>query len=186
MFKKIIIYFMFMSLTQLSLAGGSIDLSVSQQALRFEHDAIRVDSEIHFTVGGIYNKPNGSYLISTSFNVVDQTSLNRELIGAIGLKGYVYHIEESAFSVGLGGFFRYRPTGFSGFGLEGLFYYSPMMMTFNKTKSMHELVARLNYRIHNRARIFVGYNHISATFSDSTVGVQDIDNTFNVGFRLNY
>ena len=175
-----------MSLTKLSMAGGSIDLSVSQQALRFEHDAIRVDSEIHFTLGGIYNKPDGSYLISSSFNVVDQTSLNRELIGAIGLKGYVYHIEESAISVGLGGFFRYRPTSFSGFGIEGLFYYSPMMMTFNKTKSMHEFVARFNYRIHNRARIFVGYNHISATFNDYKIGVQDIDNTFNVGFRLNY
>jgi len=186
MLKKAFIYIVLLSASQISLAGGSIDLSVSQQALRFEHDAIRVDSEIHFTVGGIYNKPDGSYLISSSFNVVDQTSLNRELIGAIGLKGYIYHIEQSAFSVGLGGFVRYRPTAFSGFGLEGLFYYSPMMMTFNKTKSMHELVLRANYKVHKRARVFVGFNHISATFTDSEVGAQNIDSTFNVGFRLNY
>ncbi|WP_422378983.1 YfaZ family outer membrane protein [Marinicellulosiphila megalodicopiae] len=186
MLKNKIIYLVLLCVPTLSIAGGSIDLSVSKDAVRFEHDAIRVDSEIHFTVGGIYNKPDNTYLVSSSFNVVDQTSLNRELIGAIGVKGYIYQIEESAFSVGLGGFFRYRPTTLSGFCVEGLFYYSPNIMTFNKTKSMHELVARVNYQIHNRARVFVGYNHISATFNDTEVGVQDIDNSFNVGFRLNY
>ena len=38
------------------VAGGSLDLAVSQQSVRLEHDATRVDSGAHFSFGGLYNE----------------------------------------------------------------------------------------------------------------------------------
>ena len=168
----------------LSFAGGSIDLAVGQNAVRLEHDATRVDSGAHFSFGRLYNKEQEYYLLSTSFNMVDQTAVNHELIGGVGLKGFAYKTEESAVSLGLGGFVRYQPTMLKGLGMELMYYYAPNILTFNETENFHEFLARINYRVHAQARIFIGWTDVGATFIDQ--GYQSIDQSANFGIRLNY
>ena len=116
--------------------------------------------------------------------MVDQTAVNNELIGGVGLKGFVYDATETAFALGLGGFLRYQPTVLKGLGVELMYYYAPTILSFNETERFHEFIARVNYRVHPQARVFFGWTDVGGKYNE--YGYQSIDETANFGIRLNY
>jgi hypothetical protein len=47
------------------------------------------------------------------------------------------------------------------------------------------VIARITYKVLPQARVFVGWHDIAGYYRD-TDGPSRVDNTFNLGFRMNY
>ena len=166
-------------------AGGSLDIGLANESIRVEHDATRVGTGAHVTAGVLYNELQG-YAFSAGFNAVDATGANKQTVGGVGVKAFIYDAEDEdiAFSAAVGGFARYTPDYLNGLGLEAILYYSPDVISFNNTSSMYEFAVRLNYKVMPQARVFLGYQDVSATYEDG--GKKAIDRGINIGFRMNY
>ncbi|WP_051207277.1 YfaZ family outer membrane protein [Saccharospirillum impatiens] len=167
-------------------AGGSLDIALSNTSVRLEHEAVRVGSGAHITTGLAYSEDNQAYAFSAGFNAVDATMANRELIGGIGFKGFLFDAGEPGFALGVGGFLRWQPDFMNGLGTEAQLYYAPDILSFGDVVAFQEVIARVTYKVLPQARVFVGWHDIAGYYRDTTGGPSRIDNTFNVGFRMNY
>ncbi|WP_044617699.1 YfaZ family outer membrane protein [Gynuella sunshinyii] len=181
--KKITWFVFLLGLSGFASAGGSLDIGLSQESIRVEHDATRIGTGMHLTAGMLYQEEDG-YALSAGFNAVDVSNPDSDLIGGLGIKGFVYDSHETAFSAAVGGFVRYSPDFLNGLGFEGLLYYSPDVISFNDTRSFYELVARVTYKVMPQARLFIGYQDVTADYKE--VGEKPIDRAFTIGFRINY
>lgn len=165
-------------------AGGSLDFSLSNDSVRLEHEAVRVGSGAHITTGAAYSEETEAYAFSLGFNAVDATMANREMIGGIGFKGFLFDSYEPGFAVSVGGFLRWQPDFMNGLGTEAQLYYAPDILSFNDVTAFQEVIARVTYKVLPQARVFVGWHDIAGYYND--VGLSRVDNTFNIGFRMNY
>ena len=181
--KKIAWTVLFLGLSGSVFAGGSLDIALSQESVRIEHDATRIGTGMHLTAGMLYQENDG-YALSAGFDAVDVSNPDADLVGGLGIKGFLYDSYDPAFSAAVGGFFRYSPDFFNGLGFEGMLYYSPDVISFNDTRSFYELVARVTYKVMPQARVFLGYQDVTADYEDG--GEQPIDRAFTIGFRINY
>jgi hypothetical protein len=183
--RHLLVSALFLMAAGQAMAGGSMDIGLTNSSLRFEHDATRVGTGAHITAGLLYNDTEG-YAISGSFNAVDASGGRPDMVGGLGFKAFLYRHDdaESAVSVAVGGFVRYNPDSWNGMGVDGIFYFSPDVLSFNKTGFFYESAVRLTYKVMPQARVFVGYQDISVEYDD--IGSRSIDKGFNLGFRVNY
>jgi hypothetical protein len=182
--KKSLLVMTISSLAGLSQAGGSVDLSLTLNSVRAEHETRIVNTAAGFAIGGLYNE-SGDYLVSVAAHAVDP-SAPQDLIAGIGGKLAVMqeHDQELGTALGLGGFVRYQPEFFYGAGVEVSGYYSPSVLSFAGANAYGEIIGRLNYKIMANARLFAGYNYIA--YSDNDHTNHNLENSFNLGFRVNY
>lgn len=171
------------SLPLTALAGGSVDIALSDKSVRLEHEAVRVGSGAHITTGLLYSEENQSYAFSAGFNAVDATLSNSDLIGGLGFKGFLFDAMEPGFAVGVGGFLRWQPDFMNGLGTEANLYYAPDILSFNDVTAFHEIIARVTYKVLPQGRVFVGWHDVSGYYNGTQATV---DETFHVGFRINY
>lgn len=165
-------------------AGGSLDFSLSNDSVRLEHEAVRAGTGAHITTGAVYSEESEAYAISAGFNAVDATMANKEMIGGIGFKAFAFDARELGFAVGVGGFLRWQPDFMNGLGTEAQLYYAPDILSFNDTTGFQEVIARVTYKVLPQARVFVGWHDIAGYYAEG--GISKVDNTFNLGFRMNY
>lgn len=182
--KRSILGMLLLTLASGALAGGSMDIALTNTSLRFEHDATRVGTGAHITFGALYSDGEG-YLASAGFNAVDASGGRADMVGGLGFKGFFFDPENqgSGVSIAVGGFVRYYPDSFNGLGVEGILYFSPDVLTFNDASSFHEMVARVTYKVMPQARVFIGFQDVGADYSGTNTV---IDRGFNLGFRVNY
>lgn len=183
--RKIFVSALFLLMAGPVMAGGSMDIALTNYSLRFEHDATRVGTGAHLTAGLLYNDQNG-YAVSGSFNAVDAGGGRPDMVGGLGFKAFIYrHLDaDPAVSLAVGGFVRYNPDTWNGMGVDGIFYFSPDVLSFNKTGFFYESAVRLTYKVMPQARVFIGYQDVSVDYDD--IGSRAIDKGFNIGFRVNY
>lgn len=172
------------ALPLVATAGGSLDFSLSNDSVRLEHEAVRAGTGAHITTGVVYNEQNEAYAFSAGFNAVDATMSNREMIGGIGFKGFLFDSHEPAFALGVGGFLRWQPDFMNGLGTEAQLYYAPDILSFRDAIAFQEAIVRITYKVLPQARVFVGWHDISGYYDD--LGIAKVDSTFNLGFRMNY
>ena len=168
------------------LAGGEIDLGLSQSSIRVEHDAVLVGTGAHVSLGGLYNENTENWAIMAGFNAVDAGMSSKEFIGGVGFKMLLLSTVENEFSVaaGVGGFLRWQPEFMNGLGFEGQTYFAPNILSFGGLNSAYEAVGRVTYKILPQARIFFGYHDVTANYE--TDGNIVVDSTYHLGFRMTY
>lgn len=183
MLKKISLMVATVALSGTALAGGSIDVALSDQSIRAEHGAARVGTGAYITVGGWYRQDAGS-MLSGGFHAIDPSNQRPELIGGIGGKGFLFKVpeENTSVAIGLGGFLRYNPPQLNGVGAEVSAYYSPPVLAFGDLAQFYDVQARLTYLVLPQARIFVGYSDSRATYERE----RTLDSTITIGFRVRY
>lgn len=164
-------------------AGGSLDISLKNEMVRVEHEATQVGTGAHITVGGAYTETN-EYYLSVGLNGIDTTNQSTEILGGVGVKGYIWNTIDTYFSAAVGGFVRYTPDYMNGMGLEANLYYSPDIISFMGAESFQEVLLRINYKIMPQARLFIGYHDLSGTIGAGAR--QRIDSGYHLGFRMNY
>ena len=177
-----------LSLPLVVQAGGSVDISLTNESVRLEHEAVRMGTGAHITTGLLYSEREEAYAVSAGFNAVDATLANRELVGGVGFKGFVFNareIDEIGAALAVGGFLRWQPDFMNGLGAEANIYYSPSILSFRDTSAFQEIIARVTYKILPQARLFAGWHDVSAYYGSGATKT-NIDRSFHLGFRFNY
>lgn len=179
---------LFLALPLVVQAGGSLDISLSNESVRLEHEAVRMGTGAHITTGLLYSEREEAYAVSAGFNAVDATLANRELVGGVGFKGFVFdarEINDVGVALAVGGFLRWQPDFMNGLGTEANLYYAPSILSFRDVSAFQEVIARVTYKILPQARLFVGWHDVSAYYGSGT-SQTNIDSSFHLGFRMNY
>jgi hypothetical protein len=186
MFKEILTTGVLVLVATPVLAGGEIDIGLSQNSIRIEHDAVLVGTGAHVSLGGLYNENTENWAIMAGFNAVDASMSSKEFIGGVGFKMMLLSAVENEFSVaaGVGGFLRWQPEFMNGLGFEGQTYFAPSILSFGGLKSASEVVARVTYKILPQARVFFGYHDVMGNYR--TDGDVSLDSTYHFGFRMTY
>ncbi len=167
-----------------ALAGGSVDVALTNESIRGEHGAVRSGTAAYLTVGGWYHLENGQ-MGSVGFHAIDPQNTRPELVAGLGGKAFLFKTPgfETSAAVGLGGFARYQPANFNGFGGEIQAYFAPPVLAFSSLDQFVDLQARVSYEVLPQGRVFVGYSHIQADYDEA---VAELDSSFTIGFRVRY
>ncbi len=166
------------------LAGGSVDVALTNESIRAEHGAVAQGTSAYLTVGGWYHLENGE-MLTGGFHAVDEARTNRELTAGLGGKAFLFKVpsQETSVAIGLGGFAHYQPAQLNGFGGEVAAYYSPQVLSFSDLTEFADLQVRATYEVLPQGRVFVGYSNLWANFESGEVAMDD---TVTIGFRVRY
>ena len=173
--------------SQFTTAGGTIDASLSNESVRLEFDAARRESNLHVSIGGLHHKDDGE-LGFIGLHVVDAGRQAKNLYIGIGGKIYGYssdNLDDSGGALGVGAFARYALPGMKGFGVGGHVYYAPDVIAFGDTESLREVDVRLEYKVIDNARVYLGLRDVNVEVEGSSSSYT-IDDGLKIGVRLDF
>lgn len=141
-------------------AGGSLDLSLSNDAFRFAWDATQSNSGMHLNLAWLHHEEEGD-MLEAGVHVVDVRPSTRNLYIGIGAKLHLVDTDWfDAGGVGVGGFFRYAIPANRDVSVAGYAYYAPPVLSFSDAENMINTDVRLQYSMIPTARLFVGYRYV--------------------------
>ncbi len=146
-----------------SLAGGSLDLSLSNYAFRVGYDATHARSNLHLGASWLHHEDEGD-MGTLGLHVVDTRPGARNVYVGVGVMAHIADLalwEETAGGVGVGGFARYAIPANRDFSLAGYAYYGPSVLAFEDTKNLINTDFRFQYSPIPTARIYIGYRYVS-------------------------
>lgn len=152
------------------MAGGTVDLSLSNDTFRAAFDATRVGSGVHINTAWLHDEDKGE-MGTLGFHVVEAKPSNRNLYIGIGGNAnfaHIHGIEKDTGAVAIGGFFRYNLGAVKDLGLAGYAYYAPKVLSFADTENMVNADFRVQYSLIPSARAFVGYRYVGYRLEDSS------------------
>lgn len=170
-----------------TLAGGSIDLSLSNDTFRAAFDATRVGSGVHVNAAWLHDEDKGE-MGTVGFHVVEAKPSNRNIYIGIGANANYVHlhgIEKNTGAIGIGGFFRYNLTSVRDLSLAGYGYYAPEVLSFADSDNMINVDFRLQYSLIPSARAFVGYRYVSYRLEDNSKRYK-IGDGLHLGLTLDF
>lgn len=158
---KLLTASLFMS-TAAAQAGGSLDLSLSDDAVRAAYDAAKVGSGLHVSLDFLHHTDDGE-IASIGAHVVDVRDSSSDLYIGVGGKAYGFVTrgvkDYSGGGIGLGGFFRYRLPQVQGLSVAGYAYYAPPVVSIADAENLIDTDVRLQYALIPTARAYVGYRY---------------------------
>lgn len=159
--KRSLVIFM-VTVSSHAVAGGSFDLSLSDDTIRASYDATKVGTGLHVGLDVLHHSDDGD-IGSIGAHVVDIRDNNSDLYIGIGGKLYGFKTrgdtDFSGLAAGLGGFYRYRLPGVPETSLSGYLYYAPPVVSGGDAANLFDGDVRLQYNIIPTARIYLGYRY---------------------------
>lgn len=142
-----------------AIAGGSLDLSLANDAVRAAYDGTRAGSGLHVNVSGLHHMDDGD-LVGAGVHVVDIRKSDTSLYIGVGMKAFAYSTEDfDGGALGVGGFLRAAMPFNPDVSLAGYLYYAPPVVSFGDTDNMLISDARVQYAVIPTARIYAGYRY---------------------------
>lgn len=144
-------------------AGGSLDVSLSNEAFRVGYDATHARSNLHLGASWLHHMDEGD-MAALGLHVVDTRPGARNVYVGVGLMAHAAHldlIDEDAGGVGVGAFWRYAIPANRDFSFAGYAYYAPTVLAFSDTKNLINTDFRLQYSLIPSARVYAGYRYVS-------------------------
>lgn len=164
-------------------AGGTLDLSINDNAAGLEYDATRMGSPLHISAGFIHHEDDGN-LLSFGLNAVDVRDQQTSLRIGIGGKVYGYFTDANdSGALAIGGFMRYAPPELNGLGFGGHAYYAPSVLSFASTENMVDVAARVEFMLIPTAMVYLGYRFVEA---DDEKGDIEVVNNGHFGLRISF
>jgi hypothetical protein len=150
-------------------AGGALDVSLADEAVRLAYDATQAGSGMHVNLSGLHHTHEGN-IIGAGLHAVDMRNRNPNLFIGVGAKLFAFEtgdLEDSngdAFTgsaLAVGGFFRYRIPVQPDFSLAAYAYYAPPVVSFGDADNFINTDWRVQYNLIPAARIYGGYRYNS-------------------------
>ncbi|MAD46872.1 MAG: hypothetical protein CMI02_11115 [Oceanospirillaceae bacterium] len=161
-------------------AGGSLDISLSDDVARLGYDATQMGSGLHVSLAGLYDDDKGE-MLSAGLHVVDVRPSTSNLYIGVGAKLFAYSTDRSdryddysGLALGVGGFFRYSFASAPDVSLAGHAYYAPPVISFADTDNMIVSDLRLQFSLLPTARVYAGYRY-------NGIRLEDVDNRYKLG-----
>lgn len=168
--------------------GSGLDLNLSNNAIRAAFDTEITLSGLDFSVEGLHNTDGGT-LASAGLGLRANANPNSSPVTAlIGVKALWvdpnYSGVSSGYALALGGGVDFTLPSYNRVMFGGYLYWAPNITSFGNAKRFLEEEARAGYRVLPNGTVYVGYRHVTATFTNTDDLV--IDNGFNIGFALRF
>ncbi len=189
--RNILTLILGLSSVSIAQAGGSLDLSLSDDAVRLGYDAALVSSEAHVSVSALHHIDDGDTVMA-GFNVVGQRDASSPLYVGVGgqIMGAHYKTKNpdkryAALGLGVGGFLRYSFPFHRPLGIDTHVYYAPQVISFADAKNIVDASIKLRYSVIPSAHVYLGYRYNGFEVKQlKKWGV--VDRGLNIGFRLNF
>lgn len=168
-----------------AVAGGSLDLSLSNDAARIEYDAAKVGSGLHVSASLQHHENDGD-MIGLGAHVVDVREPNSPLY--IGVGGKVYLFKEDDFDGGalaVGGFLRYQFPQVPDLSIAGYTYYAPKVVSFNETENLLDSDVRIQFSLLPTARVYTGYRYSRVKIED-VKGNVELEQGIHFGLKVDF
>lgn len=158
-------------------AGGSLDLSLSDEVVRAAYDATKVGSGLHVSLDVLHHTDDGD-MASVGAHVVDVRNSDSNLYIGVGGKVYSFATrgakDYSGGGIGLGGFFRYRLPQLQEVSIAGYAYYAPPVVSISDAENLVDTDIRVQYSLIPTARVYVGYRYTG-------IRLEDVKDRFELG-----
>lgn len=150
-------------------AGGSLDLSLSNEVVRAAYDATKVGSGLHVSADVLHHTDDGD-IASLGVHVVDVRNSDSDLYIGVGGKLYGFATrgaeDYTGGGLGLGGFFRYRLPQLQEISIAGYAYYAPPVVSISDAENLTDTDIRVQYSLIPTARVYVGYRYTGIRLED--------------------
>jgi hypothetical protein len=174
-----------LSASMQAVAGGSLDLSLSNDTARLEYDATKVGSGLHVT-GSIQHHEDDGDLLALGMHVVDVRNPNSPLYIGVGGKLFGFKNDDlDGVALGVGGFLSYQIPRLPGLSTAGYFYYAPKVVAFGDTENLMDADVRIQYSLIPTARVYVGYRYSKFEIEDVKEKFV-LDEGFHLGLKVDF
>lgn len=171
-----------------AMAGGSLDLSLSDDAVRAAYDAAQAGSGLHISLDALHHSTDGD-IGSLGVHVVDVRNNNSDLYIGVGGKAYGFKtrgdFDVSGGGIGLGGFFRYRIPPAPEVSIASYLYYAPPVVSFGDAENLFDFDLRAQYSIIPTARVYLGYRYTGISIENVSDRVE-LGDGFHVGLKIDF
>lgn len=158
-------------------AGGSLDLSLSDEAVRAAYDATKVGSGLHVSLDILHHTDDGD-IASVGAHVVDVRNSDSNLYIGVGGKLYGFATrgvkDFNGGGIGLGGFFRYRLPQLPEVSIAGYGYYAPPVVSVSDSENLIDTDIRVQYALIPTARAYLGYRYTG-------IRLEGVEDRFELG-----
>lgn len=150
-------------------AGGALDVSVADEALRLAYDATAARTGMHVNLSALHHTDEGN-IVGAGLHAVDVRNRSTNLFIGVGAKLFAFdtgNFEDvngdpfSGSALGLGGFFRYSFRVQPDVSVAAYAYYAPPVASFGDADNFINTDWRLQYNLIPAARIYGGYRYNS-------------------------
>lgn len=166
-------------------AGGSLDLSLSNDTARLEYDAAKVGSGLHVSASVQHHEEDGD-LVGIGAHVVDVREPDSPLY--LGVGGKVFAFKEDDFDGGalaVGGFLRYQVPQVPDLSFAGYVYYAPQVVSFNDTENLLDSDVRVQFSLLPTARVYTGYRYSRVKIEDVKKNVE-LEQGIHFGLKVDF
>lgn len=168
-----------------ALASSELDLGLSSDTVTLDYRFLDESRGSLWGAGLTRNDDLSATAVSAMFNVVGDTYATDQIHTGLGLKGVVHDTFQTAVSGAAGGFVRLEPAHWANVAFEGQLYFAPNMLNSNDARQYYEILARVTYDVHPRAKVFAGWINKTIKYdSDVPVRKVELNDNLNVGFIL--
>ena len=166
-------------------AGGSLDLSLSDDNVRLAYDATQLSTGMHLNAAVLHNSSDGD-IISGGVHVVDVRNNQSDLYIGVGGNAYAVITDNAdGAAIGVGGFFRYSMPFNRDLALAGYAYYAPPVISFSEVENMVDSDIRIQYNLLPTAHLYTGFRYTSVQFENANRRYK-IGEGLHLGFKLDF
>ena len=186
-------YWMFIAALGLAPAvapaqGSGIDFNVNGKAVRLAYDSEITLSGLDFSVEGLHNSDNGNFF-DVGLGLRSNANPGANPVTAlIGVKAIwidpTYTGVSAGYGLAIGGGLDFALPSYNRIMFGGYIYWAPGVTSYSNLDRFLEEEARAGYRILPNGTLYLGYRHVTATFTNTDDLV--VDNGFNVGVALRF
>jgi|AZIK01.1.fsa_nt_gi hypothetical protein len=173
-------------------AGGSLDLSLSDDNVRLAYDATQLSTGMHINAALLHNSSDGD-IISGGLHVVDVRNNQNDLYIGVGGNAYAVIVDNekdgvedaNGAAIGVGGFFRYSMPFNRNLALAGYVYYAPPVISFSEVENMVDSDIRIQYNLLPTAHLYTGFRYTSIQFENANSRYK-LGEGLHLGFKLDF
>lgn len=164
----------------------TLDLTLNNSAVAIDYSARMSDSELNLGAGFIHNEDKGDAYYASLF-VADNVNMQSNFLAGVG--GRIYYVEEDKFelsgiAVGVGGFLNWEIPAAPLVSVRADFYFAPDVIAYEDLSGLMDFSARIQYRIIERAWVYLGYRTLEVSPLEDEGPDRKIDDSANVGIMI--
>ncbi|MGH8225082.1 MAG: YfaZ family outer membrane protein [Gammaproteobacteria bacterium] len=168
--------------------GSGLDVNLSGNSVRLAFDHEITLSGLDLSVEGLHNSDYGTVAgvgLGLRANANPGHSPVTALIGvkALWLNPHYTGIS-SGYALALGGGVDWQLPSYNRLSFGGYVYWAPSVSSFGNAKRFLEGEIRAGYRVLPNGTVYLGYRHVTASFTNT--GSLIMDNGVNLGFALRF
>ncbi|MBV1882942.1 MAG: YfaZ family protein [Pseudomonadales bacterium] len=174
-----------LSLTTLLICNSarseSLDTSLSNDSLRLQYTSSLQSNDLNISADFLHHEDDGD-LGGIGLFVSGSSSLRKSGVGG----KFIYFNSESidGAALALGGFFRHTLSAANLISIRGDLYYAPGVVAFNDADRYFEISLRIEYKLMDRADIFVGARKVEIGLDKA--GDADVDKGAYAGLIIHF